>query len=93
MGWVGRGAQLRNTHLVRVEEERFEENSALKDLSPISIETTDKEVTDMTVGSPHNKQIGVNKQEMLITEGNRLTWCHECSSYTSAHCVLYLSFC
>lgn len=34
--------QPRSTHLVRVEEEKSEENSILKDLSPISVETTDK---------------------------------------------------
>lgn len=34
--------QPRSTHLVRVEEEKSEENSTLKDLSPISVETTDK---------------------------------------------------
>lgn len=34
--------QPRSTHLVRVEEERSEENSSLRDLSPISVGTADK---------------------------------------------------
>ena len=56
------GAEPRSTHLVRVGKERFQENSILKDLSPISVETADKG-DDMCTRTP-------NKQEVLTTGGN-----------------------
>lgn len=40
----GGGAQSRSTHLVCVEK-RIGENSTLRDLSPISVETADKGMT------------------------------------------------
>lgn len=58
--WMG--AEPRSTHLVRVGEERFGENSTLKDLSPISVETADKG-DDMCTRTP-------NKQETLTPRRN-----------------------
>lgn len=50
------GLQPRSTHLVCVEE-RIGENSTLKDLSPISVETADKgHDTYVTVTHTINKQ-------------------------------------
>lgn len=61
-GWVV-GCKPRSTHLVCVEEERFGENSSLKDLSPISVETADKG-HDTYIAVADNKQTAVNKQGM-----------------------------
>lgn len=49
--------QPRSTHLVCVEEERIGENSTLKDLSPISVETADRgHDTYVTVTNTTNKR-------------------------------------
>ncbi len=87
-------AQPRSSHLVRVEE-RFEENSTLKDLSPISVETADKGGDIyMAVAPTHNKQTGVNKQEMLSTQEINGIYVksrvQHLLSYTSNQAVTYI---